>query len=79
MRAARSPTSCPLLDVHGCCPPAWPGSARWLPCVPTLPSATRMLLQVNAEYGQRTLEVWRGVAEDFGAGAQVDAQLRARA
>ncbi|KAL4447991.1 hypothetical protein ABPG75_005210 [Micractinium tetrahymenae] len=34
--------------------------------------------QVNAEYGQRSLEVWRGVAEDFGAGAQVDAQLRAR-
>lgn len=32
--------------------------------------------QVNALYGQRCLDIWRGVGEDFGAHAQLDAQQR---
>ncbi|PSC68192.1 sorting nexin 2A [Micractinium conductrix] len=36
----------------------------------------RGLAEVNALYGQRCLDIWRGVGEDFGAHAQLDAQQR---
>ena len=32
--------------------------------------------QVDASYGERCLDIWRGVADDFGAGSQLEAQQR---
>ncbi len=38
----------------------------------------RLFAEVDAAYGQRCLDIWRGVCEDFGAASQLEAQQRAR-